>query len=306
MKAVHLHEYGPAENLRLVDIPVPEPADNEVLIKVKAASVIFADILMRKGDYPALPASLPFVPGREVAGIVERVGAGVSAIKPGMCGYFIGGLAGFWVPLAPADRIVLSAVGMSTCLGVVVREPLTSLLIVFEMTHQFAVIPALMVGAIISVVISHLATKANFYDAVLLQDGHELIKIRPPLDIMSWHNLPITAIANPHPVVVHDLSKVNLRQMLENHPYHCFPVDLNNGHIGILTRGQIESILRDGVILEIPAAVTCLPEHTVREVGNRFIESPQGCIVVTDGHGGGITGIITLHDLLRAQAAVLD
>jgi len=84
MNAVHLMEYGPAENLKLVDIPVPEPADNEVLIKVKAASVIFADILMRKGDYPALPASLPFVPGREVAGIVERVGAGVTSIKPGM------------------------------------------------------------------------------------------------------------------------------------------------------------------------------------------------------------------------------
>ena len=84
MKAVHLNEYGPAENLKLVDIPLPIPAENEVLIKVKASSVIFADILMRRGDYPALPASLPFVPGREVAGIAEKVGANVTSIKPGM------------------------------------------------------------------------------------------------------------------------------------------------------------------------------------------------------------------------------
>lgn len=84
MKAVHLNEYGPAENLKLVDIPAPTIADNEVLIKVKAASVIFADILMRKGDYPALPSSMPFVPGREVGGVVEQVGAKVTTIKPGM------------------------------------------------------------------------------------------------------------------------------------------------------------------------------------------------------------------------------
>lgn len=84
MKAVHLYEYGPAENLTLVDVPVPIPAEKEVLIKVKASSVIFADILMRKGDYPALPASLPFIPGREAAGIVDRIGADVTSITPGM------------------------------------------------------------------------------------------------------------------------------------------------------------------------------------------------------------------------------
>ncbi len=84
MKAVHLTEYGAAENMKIVGIPVPEPAENEVLIKVHSASVIFADILMRRGDYPALPASLPFVPGREVAGIAERVGSKVTSIRPGM------------------------------------------------------------------------------------------------------------------------------------------------------------------------------------------------------------------------------
>jgi hypothetical protein len=84
MKAVHLIEYGPPENLKFVKVPVPKPAENEVLIKVKSSSVIFAGILMRKGDYPALPASLPFVPGREVAGIVEQVGVNVTSIKPGM------------------------------------------------------------------------------------------------------------------------------------------------------------------------------------------------------------------------------
>ena len=44
MKAVQLDDYGPIENLKIVDIPVPEPGEDKVLIKVKASGVIFADI----------------------------------------------------------------------------------------------------------------------------------------------------------------------------------------------------------------------------------------------------------------------
>jgi NADPH2:quinone reductase len=80
MRAVQLDSYGPAENLKLVNVPIPDPGEDEVLIKVAAASVIFADSLMRRGVYLNPPASLPFIPGREVAGIVEKVGAkGTSA-----------------------------------------------------------------------------------------------------------------------------------------------------------------------------------------------------------------------------------
>ena len=44
MKALQPDEYGPVENLKVMDIPVPEPGEDEVLIIVKAAGVIFADI----------------------------------------------------------------------------------------------------------------------------------------------------------------------------------------------------------------------------------------------------------------------
>ena len=73
MKAVHLYEIGPAENFRIVDVPTPTPADNEILIKVEAAGIIFADIMMRRGEYVSHPP-LPFIPGREVSGTVEKSG----------------------------------------------------------------------------------------------------------------------------------------------------------------------------------------------------------------------------------------
>jgi NADPH2:quinone reductase len=63
MRAVQLEAYGPAENLKIVDVPVPDPGEEEILIKVAAASVIFPDSLMRRGVYLNPPASLPFIPG---------------------------------------------------------------------------------------------------------------------------------------------------------------------------------------------------------------------------------------------------
>lgn len=83
MRAVLLHEFGPTAHLTVHDIPVPEPKDNEILIRVSVSGVVFADTQMRRGEYVNLPI-LPFTPGREVAGVVEKVGGKVDGICPGM------------------------------------------------------------------------------------------------------------------------------------------------------------------------------------------------------------------------------
>ena len=48
------------------------------------------------------------------------------------------------------------------------------------------------------------------------------------------------------------------------------------------------------------------PDQTIRELADKFIQSPLGVLVVTREQEGKILGVLTLHDLLRAQAAVLD
>ncbi|MBN1547107.1 MAG: chloride channel protein [Syntrophaceae bacterium] len=224
----------------------------------------------------------------------------------GMCGCFIGGLVNLWFPMPPSDLIVLSAVGMSTCLGAVVRAPLTSLLIVFEMTHQFSLVPGLMIGTFISIFVSHIAGRLNFYDALLMQDGHELIKVRPPLDIKSWQNLPISSIANHHPIVIDTLAKDHLESLLERYPYQCFPFILENHEIGLLTRDQITALISKNEIPRIQKAILCNPDQTIKEVGNKFVESLTGVIVVVNHKTEGIAGIVTLHDVLRAQASIME
>jgi NADPH2:quinone reductase len=70
MRAVVLRETGGPEQLEYADVPDPEPADGQVLVRVRAAGVNFADVLVRQGRYPQ-PPELPAILGREIAGEVE-------------------------------------------------------------------------------------------------------------------------------------------------------------------------------------------------------------------------------------------
>ncbi len=83
MKAIRLDGVGAPEQLRLVNLPVPEIGDHEALIKVEYAGLLYADTEQRRGTY-YLPTSLPWFPGREVAGVVARVGRDVEHLVPGM------------------------------------------------------------------------------------------------------------------------------------------------------------------------------------------------------------------------------
>ena len=82
MKAVQFTQHGEADVLQLVEFPKPLPQAGEVLIKVAAAGVNYADVLQRKGTYP-YPVTLPFVTGYEVVGVVDAVGEGVTQLQPG-------------------------------------------------------------------------------------------------------------------------------------------------------------------------------------------------------------------------------
>ncbi|MCK9893137.1 zinc-binding dehydrogenase [Frankia sp. AgB32] len=85
MYAVRLREFGPAENLRYEEVDDPRPAPGEVRIRVEAAGVHVLDTRLREGlsggPFPA--PSLPTIPGREVAGAVDALGAGVDPVWRG-------------------------------------------------------------------------------------------------------------------------------------------------------------------------------------------------------------------------------
>jgi len=84
MKAVVLHEFGPASNLKYEDFQYPKPGAGEVLVRVSATSLNPVDWMLRSGAVKdIIPIEFPFILGCDLAGIVREVGEGVTGFEPG-------------------------------------------------------------------------------------------------------------------------------------------------------------------------------------------------------------------------------
>ena len=222
----------------------------------------------------------------------------------GMTGVLVAGLVGLEWPIIHADMLTLVVVGMSACLGAVVGAPVTGILIVFEMTHEFSLVPVLMIGALVSQAISRKLNRQNFYDALLTQDGHQIEHVRPPRDLQSWQQLPVSAIASFQPVTLRSLAASEIEPMLKAHPYQRFPVEQNDRLAGILTRKEAGLALVENRAPKLERATTCLREQTIRDLQRLLIESSSHFVVVLDRPDGKVIGLVTLHDLLRAEVSV--
>jgi NADPH2:quinone reductase len=114
MKAVRFHQTGGPEVLVLEDVPIPTPGSGEILIRVEAAGVNYADTMRRNGDPYAEPSPTPYVPGIEVAGTVEAHGPGVRGPAVGTSVFASpesGGYAQYVT--APAARVMPLPAGLT-------------------------------------------------------------------------------------------------------------------------------------------------------------------------------------------------
>ena len=80
MKAAYIEQTGPPEVLVFGERPMPSPAAGEVLVKIAAAGVNFADVNVRSG---VNKVPLRAIPGMEAAGVIEKIGEGVTGFAPG-------------------------------------------------------------------------------------------------------------------------------------------------------------------------------------------------------------------------------
>ena len=84
MKAIMVRQWGGPEVLKLEDVPIPTPKEDQMLIKVFAAGVNSFDGMLRSGKYAKIfNMQLPWIPGYDVAGTVEKVGGKVTKFKVG-------------------------------------------------------------------------------------------------------------------------------------------------------------------------------------------------------------------------------
>jgi NADPH:quinone reductase len=105
MKAIRQHAFGDPGELRLQDVPDPQPGEGQVRIRVEAAGVHLLDTVIRKGGGgPRVMPALPMTPGREVAGVIDQAGPGADGALLGRRVVADLGLAsGGYAELALAD-----------------------------------------------------------------------------------------------------------------------------------------------------------------------------------------------------------
>ena len=103
MKSIIIREFGSPEVMKLEDIPTPEPSDTQVLVKVMAAGVNPVDTYLRSGNYASAP-KLPYTPGKDAAGVVEKTGDKVTKFKNGDRVYTAGSITGTYAEYSLCDE----------------------------------------------------------------------------------------------------------------------------------------------------------------------------------------------------------
>jgi len=103
MKAIRVSEYGGPSVLKLEELPTPQPGPNQVLVRNHAVGVNPVDTYLRTNTDNRGP-KLPYTPGADAAGVVESVGAGVTAVKTGDRVYVGGTVSGAYAELCLCDH----------------------------------------------------------------------------------------------------------------------------------------------------------------------------------------------------------
>jgi len=223
-----------------------------------------------------------------------------------MAGVAVAGLGAMVIPLSQNDVVMLAIVGMSATLGAVVRAPVTSILIVFEMTHQFAIVPPLMIGALVSQSLARRMVTHNFYDALLEQDGHDVERLRPLDNLRAWQEQNIKALANMKPVALNSLEPKEVERVLKTSPYNRFPVVVDGVIQGIMLREEAEEALQEKRAPKLFKAELLPPSAHLRDAQGALINSDTGMVLVEGEEPNSLGGLFTIHDLLRAQQAAVE
>ncbi len=238
----------------------------------------------------------------------------------GMLGGVIGvGLADFqhlsaWIPAFPADEKVIGGcvlLGMGALFASVVRCPITSLIIIFEMTGNYSLILPLMAGNMISWQIAKHLHPVGLYDALILQDGVVLRKQTSYRGAQDYRKLPVQAI------MTHEVCKVDAgespaealkRLTVADHRFRAYPVVGAEGRLrGIVTRESLQRAADGETVLSLikgQEVHVISPDTTIRSAARLMIGNDLQQVPVTSPvDPQKLIGWLTLNDIARQQNA---
>jgi len=236
-----------------------------------------------------------------------------------MLGGLIGALAVNFLAVDSTVAAAAALLGTGAFFAAVIRSPLTSVLIIFEMTQNYTLILPLMVGNFLAYMISVKLQQIPIYDALLLQDGISLKKLPAYRGHQDWRNLPISCIMTHDSQVV--LGGLNahanlLRIEADRHKHHGYPVVSSDSALkllGVITHQELEALATAEHSMKIDewisdrVLITVHPDDSIRDAANTLIiKDVLQAPVVSRKDTSKLLGIVTLHDIARQQNANED
>lgn len=219
----------------------------------------------------------------------------------GASGYAVGATLNTIIDLGPGGPVAMATLGMCACFGCVVKAPVTGILMLFEMTQSFEMLPPLMLVTLVSQAVSSRYTKISIYDSLLIAGGNDPERHIPPRDLDQWLRRPIATLANLKPVALESLDPEHARPILDRCTYNWFPVVEKGIPKGVVSRREIEQSIVEGRQPELNKAISVHPGTSIRETQEKMLHSKSDLALVVDSSQGRLLGILTLRDILRAE-----
>jgi len=215
------------------------------------------------------------------------------------------------------DEIIgaMALLGMGACFASIIRAPMTSIVIIWEMTMQYGLILPLMAGNMIAWLLASRLQPVPIYDALLLQDKISLRKMPSYQGDQDWRNLPVSTIMSFDVVTVRadeTVGGAKARLESEGRKHHAYPVvDAQGDLAGMICHHELREREVDAArnpvksILQERAVVSLKPETSIRDVAQILVlEDVMQAPVVSATNPKKILGLVTLHDVARQQNAI--
>jgi chloride channel protein, CIC family len=273
----------------------------------------FLGRFLRGDDNPILKVVLALMLAKILASAFSY-GSGMSGgvLGPSM---FVGCMLGAatWhvvVSIQPSAEIARGAfalVGMGAMLAAVIRVPITSILLIFEMTYNYEIILPLMIANAIGYAVASRLSPLSIYEAFMFQDGIHLGQA-PETDILA--RITAASVMTQDVVTLpDDVTVAEALDVVGRLEFSGYPV-LRDGHmVGLITTNDLRRVVAEGgqemLVSEAMTqkVVHAHPEQTLDTVVLKLAQRELSQIpVVSRNDDTRLLGIITLRDVARAQA----
>lgn len=220
-----------------------------------------------------------------------------------MAGGAVGIVMHAWAPFPTGDPGAYALVGMGTLFAGIIRVPMTSVFMVFELTQDYQILVPLMVANLLSFLISRQLQPKPVYHALLEQDGVHLPGEASRVATGTCHARELMA---PDPLFISEASSIGEAwRIVENDLAGSFLVGNRENLVGLVKRRDLEEGVRSGrredpvTSLVLPDLPHVHPDHPLELVLERFRSSPGLLPVLSRGAVHRVEGVISLERIVR-------